>query len=95
MSSTPNTLPTIRKRRPYPAAQIAKALGVSERTVRRRVAESREDYEQRAAQRRAFVAEQRARGVPLADIAAQLGATVNAVKSLHKQARRGASHGPR
>lgn len=87
MSSTPNTLPTIRKRRPYPAAQIAEALGISERTVRRRVAESREDYERRAARRRAFVAEQRAQGVPLATIAEQLGATVDAVKSLHKQAR--------
>lgn len=90
-----NTLPTIRRKRTMTAKEIAEGLGISERTVRRRVAESREDYEQRAAQRRAFVAEQRARGVPLADIAAQLGATVNAVKSLHKQARRGASHGPR
>lgn len=86
-NNQPNHLPTIRKRRAYPAATIAKALGVSERTVRRRVAESREDYEQRAAMRRAFVAEQRANGVPLADIAKQLGATVDAVKSLHKQAR--------
>ena len=95
MSDLPNLLATVRKRRAYPAAMIAEALGVSERTVRRRVAESREDYERRAKARRLFVAEQRARGVPLADIAAQLGATVNAVKSLHKQARRGASHGPR
>lgn len=82
-----NALPTIRRRREYTAPEIAKALGVSVRTVRRRVAESRADYEQRAAQRRAFVAEQRAQGVPLADIAEQLGTTVNAVKSLHKQAR--------
>ena len=85
--SDPTTLATIRKRRPYPAAQIAEALGISERTVRRRVAESREDYERRAARRRAFVAEQRAKGVPLATIAEQLGATVDAVKSLNKQAR--------
>ena len=82
-----NHLATIRRRRAYSAAQLAEALGVSERTVRRRVAESREAYEQRAAMRRAFVAEQRANGVPLADIAKQLGATVDAVKSLHKQAR--------
>lgn len=92
---TANNLPTIRRRRDYTAAEIGEGLGVSERTVRRRVAESREDYEERAAQRRAFVAAQRAQGVPLADIADQLGATVDAVKSLHKQARRGASNGPR
>lgn len=87
MSNTKNNLPPIRKRRGYTAAEIAKGLGVSERTVRRRVAESREDYERRAARRRAFVAEQRAQGVPLATIAEQLGATVDAVKSLNKQAR--------
>ncbi|ECF6989402.1 replication protein RepB, partial [Salmonella enterica subsp. enterica] len=56
-----------------------------------RVAESRADYEQRAAERRAFVAEQRAQGVPLADIAQRMGTTVDAVKSLHKQARKEAA----
>lgn len=84
-----NTLPTIRRRREYTARVIAEGLGVSMRTVRRRVAESRADYEERAAKRRAFVAEQRAKGVPLANIAEQLGTTVDAVKSLNKQARRG------
>ncbi len=86
-----NALPTIRRRREYTAPEIAKALGVSVRTVRRRVAESRADYEQRAAERRAFVAEQRAQGVPLADIAQRMGPTVDAVKSLHKQARKEAA----
>ena len=86
-----NALPTIRRRREYTAPEIAKALGVSVRTVRRRVAESRTDYEQRAAERRAFVAEQRAKGVPLVDIAQRMGTTVDAVKSLHKQARKEAT----
>jgi len=86
-----NALPTIRRRREYTAPEIAKALGVSVRTVRRRVAESRADYAQRAAERRAFVAEQRAQGVPLADIAQRMGTTVDAVKSLHKQARKEAT----
>ncbi|ECM6476097.1 hypothetical protein YF70_24490, partial [Salmonella enterica subsp. enterica serovar Dublin] len=38
-----------------------------------------------------FVAEQRAQGVPLADIAQRMGTTVDAVKSLHKQARKEAA----
>ncbi len=83
-----NNLPTIRKRRQYTAAEIAKGLGVSARTVRRRVAESREDYELRAQQRREFVSSQRAQSVPYTTIAERLGVTVNAAKLLNSRAKK-------
>lgn len=88
MSEVPNNLPTIRRRRQYTARELAKALGVSERTIRRRVAESREDYEQRAQQRRDLVSKLRAESVPYADIANQLGVSVNAAKLIGSRAKR-------
>lgn len=83
-----NSLPTIRRKRTMTAKEIAEGLGISERTVRRRVAESRADYEERARQRREFVSQQRAERVPYATIAEQLGVSVNAAKLLGTRARK-------
>lgn len=83
-----STLGTIRRQRSMTAKEIAEGLGISERTVRRRVAESREDYEERARKRREFVNQQRAEQVPYATIAEQLGVSVNAAKLLGTRARK-------
>jgi DNA-binding NarL/FixJ family response regulator len=78
-------------KRKHTARVLGEKMGLSARQVRRYIAEPRENFERRAATRRAQVAAMRKQGLPLADIAKELNTTVNAVKSLHKQARKEAS----
>lgn len=80
----------VKKKRNKTAKQLAEETGLSVRSIYRLVAEPRDDYEERARFKRELVAKLRADNVPLAEIAQRMNITVNAVKSLHKQARRGA-----
>lgn len=69
------------------ARQVAERFGVSVRTVKRLVAEPREDYLARASARRAQVIELRNQGLKYAQIAEQLGCTTGIVSGLIRQAR--------
>lgn len=81
------SIPTTRKRRPVSAKVAAARLGLSVRTVRRYVAEERETYETRAASRRELAGKMAAQGLPWADIAAAVGGTEWAARSLVRRYR--------
>jgi len=86
---------TIRKRRPVTAAVAAARINRSVRSVYNYMAEERIAYEARAAGRRRTVLALRARGATWAEIAAEIGVTEAAARSLAWRARRvaGASGG--
>lgn len=73
-------------KRPRPggvtAREVAERTGKSERTVRRYFAESREDFEGRAAARRERAAELRAGGATYKQIADDLGCSTGTVGRL-------------
>lgn len=82
MSSTPT-----RAKRNGTARELAERFGVSPRTIQRTVAQSREDYLNEAAQRRARIRALRAEGLSMRTIAEREGVTVGAVHYAlnHKQ----------
>lgn len=55
------------------ARQLAAQFGVSERTVRRAIAQPREDYEHEAAQRHQLIRELHEQGLSYREIAAKVG----------------------
>ncbi|WP_324188466.1 replication protein RepB [Nocardia higoensis] len=75
-------------RRSMSAREGAAKLGVSPRTIRRLVAEPRDDFETRARERRERAAELRAGGATYKQIADELGCSVGAVGGLLHIARR-------
>lgn len=79
---------TIRKRRPVTAAVAAARINRSVRTVYNYMAEERATYEARAATRRRTVLALRARGATWAEIAAEIGTTEAAARSLAWRAHR-------
>lgn len=78
---------TIRRRRKKTAAETAKALGVSVRTVQRHVAEARDDYEATAAQRRETAGTMRAAGHSWEEIAKAVGGSEWSARSLVRRYR--------
>lgn len=72
----------VRRRRTKTARELADELGVSERFIRSRIAESREDFEARAAARRERAAELRSGGATYREIAAALGCSTGTVGRL-------------
>lgn len=77
------------KGRPLTAREAAERLGTSERTVRRWRAESREDFETRAAVRRERAAELRAGGATYREIADELDCSTGTVgRLLHEHRKR-------
>lgn len=68
------------------AKDMAKKLGVNERTVRRYIALSRNDYESNAESRRktAYVLHHE-KGLKWSEVAEEMDSTENAVKSLAKR----------
>lgn len=79
----------VRQRRTRTARELAEEHGVSERFIRRTVAESREDYEGRAAARRERAAELRAGGATYREIADALGCSTGTVgRLLHEHRER-------
>ena len=72
----------VRRRRTRTARELADERGVSERFIRSRVAESREDYEGRAAERRERAASLRAGGATYKEIADDMGVTTGTVGRL-------------
>ena len=75
-------------RRNTTAKEAAARLGKSERTIRRYMAEPREDFLQRAKDRRERVAELRAAGMKYVDIADTLGLPIGTVRRLIYEARK-------
>lgn len=69
----------IPQRRKQTAAELAKKFGKSKRTIYRVMAEPREVYEARAAERHARIRELRAEGLSMRAIAAQVNVTVGTV----------------
>ncbi|WP_164159246.1 DeoR family transcriptional regulator [Stenotrophomonas maltophilia] len=64
----------VRQKRKKTAKEVAKHFGVSERTVRRHVAEERDTYEARADYRRNLAGNMREQGKSWAEIAAAISA---------------------
>lgn len=81
------SLTTTRRRRPVKAKVAAERLGISVRTVYRYVAEERQTYEERAAERRRIAGEMSAQGLPWADIAAAVGGSEWAARALVRRYR--------
>ncbi len=75
-------LETIRRRRTKTAAETAKALGLTPRTVRRYIAEERSTYIDRAADRRRIAGEMKAAGASWEEIAVAVNGTPWAARSL-------------
>lgn len=81
MSTTPT-----RAKRTQTARELAERFGVSRRTIQRTVSQSREDYLNDAAQRRARIRALRAEGLSMRAIAEREGVTVGTVHyALHKE----------
>jgi len=66
-------------RRKGTARELATRLGVSERTIRRYVAEPREDFDARTSARHAYIRKLRAEGKSMREIAAEVGVSVGTV----------------
>lgn len=75
-------------RRTKTARELAERLGVSVRTIRKIAAEPREEFEDRARQRRERAAELRASGLKYKEIAAEMGISTGAVGALLHEARK-------
>lgn len=76
------------RRRKITAREAAKRFGVTERTIRRIVAEPRAEFLQRARQRRARAVELRLQGLKYVEIAAEMECAVGTVSTLLHEARR-------
>lgn len=76
-----------RRRRKVTAREAAKRFGVSPRTIRRVVAEDREDYVRRAASRREQIVDLYRQGMKQKEIAAKLGVTPALVSMRIREAR--------
>ena len=72
----------VRRRRDKTARELAAEQGVSPRTIQRDIAESREDFEGRAAARRERAAELRAVGATYREIADDMGVSTGTVGRL-------------
>lgn len=66
-------------RRPLPARVLAEKIGVSERTIKRYIAEPREQYESRVEARHDRIRELRAEGKSYRAIAAELNISIGTV----------------
>lgn len=75
------------RRRKMTARDAAERFGVSTRTIYRFMAEPREEFLARAAERRARVIELRSTGMKYVDIAAEVGCSIGAVSRLIHDAR--------
>lgn len=75
-------------RRKLSAREAAERLGVSPRTIRNIMAEPRDEYEARAAERRKQVLELRAQGLKYREIADEVGMTVGGVGTILHHARK-------
>lgn len=73
-------------RRPVSARILAERVGVSERTIKRYIAEPRAEYDARTAARHARIRELRAEGKSMRAIATEIGVSVGTVHyALNKQ----------
>lgn len=82
----------IRRRRTHTARELSARFGIHARTVRRHVAEPRDDYETRAKRRRAIAAAMYAGGANWADIARAVGGSEWAARALVKRSKADGLH---
>jgi len=75
-------------RRKRTAREVAASLGASERTVRRIIAEPREDFERRARERRKIAVDLREQGKKYREIAEEMGCSVGQVSYMLHVARK-------
>ncbi|MBD8057251.1 helix-turn-helix domain-containing protein [Rhodococcus ruber] len=75
-------------RRKITAREAAEQFGVSERTIRRLVAEPRAEFEARAAERRNRAVAMREAGATYQEIADDLGITTGTVGTILRRARK-------
>ena len=75
------------QRRTKTARELAEKFGVSERTIRSLMAEPREEFLNRAQQRRIQAGKLRAQGMQYKDIAEEMGLSIGAVGRLVRDAR--------
>lgn len=75
-------------RRQRTARELAEAMGASTRTVRRIVAEPRDEFLARATRRRAQAVELRSQGMKYREIADEMAVTIGTVSSLIHGARK-------
>lgn len=80
-------------RRKRTAREAAEALGASPRTIRRIVAEPRDEFLARAAERRRRAVELREQGLKYREIADEMGVTTGTVGTLLRDARKLAEKG--
>lgn len=74
-------------RRPAPARVLAERAGVSERTIKRYIAEPRDEYDARVSARHSRIRELRAEGKSYRAIAAELNVSIGTVQyALNKAA---------
>jgi len=66
-------------RRPVPARVLAEKIGVSERTIKRYIAEPRAEYDARVEARHERIRDLRAGGLSMRAIATELGVSVGTV----------------
>lgn len=77
----------IRRRRNQTARALAQRFGVTERTIQNHIAEERQSYEERAAQRRQTAGEMADAGASWAEIAAAVGGSEWAARALVRRYR--------
>lgn len=77
----------VRQKRKKTAKEVAKHFGVSERTVRRHVAEERDTYEARADYRRNLAGAMREQGKSWTEIAAAIGGSEWSARALVRRYR--------
>lgn len=70
------------KRRNKTAKEMAEQLGISVRSVRNIIAEPRQNFEARAAEKRGRARQMRAAGASYREIADELGISIGSVSSL-------------
>lgn len=75
-------------RRKRTAREVAASLGASERTVRRIIAEPRDEFEARARQRRARAVELRQQGKKYREIAEEMDCSIGSVSRMLHDARK-------
>lgn len=75
----------IQKKRTLKAREVALLEGISERTVKRYIAQSREDYEQEAQEKRSLAFHLRSSGLKWREVAEKMNTTENAAIAYYRR----------
>jgi len=75
----------IQKKRTLKAREVALLEGISERTVRKYIAQPREDYEQEAQEKRSLAFHLRSSGLKWREVAEKMNTTENAAIAYYRR----------